>query len=414
MKRLLLVLFALLVILGVSAQSIDVGKLDLTKAKMTIAGPYSIYVRSISYMGQDISVLLKYDGAIGATVYGPWTAAQKGLQDWMDLSYVRMEKFGTDTIAVYDVLMGAAAYSGRLKYDGGVKLVLSSYWRTTTPKTYPEQVAELREEVQKQKDLVASYKTWAGSLQSELDATRVSLRTVRADLAKAAKGEPIVREVVKEVPVVKEVVREVVKEVPVAAAAEPKPSRTIVSGATPAVLQMGKAVYGNWNLTIAGAVQADGTLKYAKFPVPLSQTSTQTLYGFSGKATGSGWVGYGAHFFASGSERSNGYGFGESYLVWLTRDEGYYKNDDTYVQLYRSYDDVTMVQIASVAIPESIANELDTEVVYDRTKRTITVWVNGEQRLQQAVQDPIWSGEAIALRTLGQGVTFTRGYIKVK
>jgi hypothetical protein len=100
--------------------------------------------------------------------------------------------------------------------------------------------------------------------------------------------------------------------------------------------------------------------------------------------------------------------------VWLTRDKGYYKSDSTYVQLYRSYDDVTMVQIGSVAIPESISSELDTEVIYDRTKRTISVFVNGKKRLEQVVEDPIWSGDSVALRTLGAGVTFTRGYIKVK
>lgn len=410
MKRLLLVLFALLVILGVSAQSIDVGKLDLTQAKMTLAGPFSIYVRSIGYMGQDISVLLKYDGALGATVYGPWTAATKGLQDWMDMSYVRMEKFGADTVAVYNVLFGGTAYSGRLKYDGGVKLALDSYWKTTPPKAWSQQVAELRREVQKQKDLVSSYKTWATGLSADLDATKASLRMAKGDLAKVAKGEPIIREVIKEVPVIKEVIREV----PVAGAVVAKPSRTIVSGATPAVLKLGEAVFGTWNLTTAGAVQTNGTLRYAKFPVPLSQTSSQTLYGFSGKAAGSGWVGYGAHFFASGSKRNDGYGYGQSYLVWLTRDQGYYKNDSTYVQLYRSYDDVTMVQIGSVAIPESISSELDTEVIYDRARKTLTVYVNGKKLLEQVVEDPIWSGDMVALRTLGSGVSFTRGYIKVK
>jgi hypothetical protein len=404
----------MLVILGVSAQSIDVGKLDLTKAKMTVAGPFSIYVRSISYMGAEISVLLKYDGAIGATVYGPWTAAQKGIQDWMDLSYVRMEKFGTDTVAVYDVLMGGMAYSGRLKYDGGVKVVLDSYWKTTPPKTFPQQVAELKSEVQKQKDLVSSYKRWAAGLSTELETTKTALRTAKSDLNKAAKGEPIIREVIREVVKEVPVIKEVVREVPAATAAVAKPSRTIVSGVTPAIMKMGQAVYGTWNLALAGATQSNATLKYAKFPVPLSQTSSQTLYGFAAKAAGSGWVGYGAHFFASGSKRSNGYGFGQSYLVWLTRDEGYYKSASTYLQLYRSYDDVTMVQIGSVAIPESISNELNTEVIYDRTKRTISVFVNGVKRLEQVVEDPIWSGDTVALRTLGGGVTFTRGYIKVK
>jgi hypothetical protein len=281
MKRLLLVLFALLVILGVSAQSIDVGKLDLTKAKMTIAGPFSVYVRSINYMGMEISVLLKYDGALGATVYGPWTAAQKGIQDWMDLSYVRMEKFGTNTVAVYDILVGGTAYSGRLKYDGGVKLMLDSYWRTTPPKTYPQQVSELTNEVQKQKDLVASYKRWGSGLSAELETTKAALRTAKSDLAKVSKGEPIIREVIKEVVKEVPVIKEVVREVPVEAAAMAKPSRTIVSGATPAVMKMGQAVYGTWNLTASGAAQSNTALKFAKFPVPLSQTSSQTLYGFS-------------------------------------------------------------------------------------------------------------------------------------
>ena len=82
MKRLLAVLLALAVVGSLSAQtiSLDPAKLDFSKAKLSVAGPSDIYVRSIWYGNVELSVLLKYDGANGVFVYGPYLAAQKLIQ----------------------------------------------------------------------------------------------------------------------------------------------------------------------------------------------------------------------------------------------------------------------------------------------------------------------------------------------
>lgn len=148
-------------------------------------------------------------------------------------------------------------------------------------------------------------------------------------------------------------------------------------------------------------------MKFAKYVIPLDQSAQESAYEMVATAKAAPWVGYGLHIFASGQKAPNGYGLGSSYLIWVTRDTGYYKNGSTYVQLYQASSDVTMVQMASVSIPDSIDSTLTTDVRYDQAAKTIRVAVNGVERLVCFVDTPLESGDTIALRTLGGPVEFT-------
>jgi len=402
MKKLLAVFFALALVgsLGAQTATVNPAMLDFTNAKVSIAGPDSVYIRSIMYGGAELSVLLKYDGANGATVYGPYFPSPALGLEKFDLGYVRLEKFGDSILAVYDVVLGNAAYSGRLKWDGGVKLVLDSPpWQTSVPET---RVAAAGDDAAKAQE----YKAWGAQLAAELDSTKALLQeqTARAyaaqnaadkanaDLAAAQRAAGL----------------------PVTATVSTGAAAAWTTVFDPAAgAQLKPVTFGTWKATASALTQSNSSLLFAKYAVPFTQTASNSLYGFTAKAGPTGWVGFGLHFFASGAKRADTYGFGKSYLVWLTRDEAYYRTKKAYVQLYQSSDDVTMVQIASANIGLDLTQPVNTEVVYDKTSRSLEVSVNGSVVISQLV-DTIASGDAMAARTLGGGVEFSAFYVKTR
>ena len=378
MTKILIVLLILLTVLPAFGQDIDPDRIDLRQAKMSIAGPESIYVSNIYYKGTRLSVLLAYDGKNGATIYGPWYDSDKLLQDYYELGYASLRIQDDTTLIVSDVILGTQGFSGRFKFDGNSKLILDGAWATMTPDTEEMRVANVEaqlrivqrryEEQLRAADTVHSIEI--AELQSELTAAR------RAAEAAGANADAI--------------------------AATTRPSDVRQVGFTG-----GRRLSGDWSISSAGAAQIDDKEYYAKLVIPFSQTAKQTLYSFEAKSTGSGFTGYGVHFFASPESKLNGYGYGASYLVWFTRDSGYFGTDATYLQLYRSYDDVSMVQIASIQIKDPIDQTIKTDVLYDQTTRTIDVTANGTEYLSVTVSSPIRSGREIALRALGDGIVFS-------
>ncbi len=365
MRKVLSVCIVLSLAAVAISQTVDPDLLDLSQAKATIAGPARVYVRSILYDGTELSVMLVYNGEDGATIMGPYFAEDKYLQDSYDLDYTEFRITADGMLGIYDVVLGEdMAYSGKVRWDGRQDLRLVSFWQTEPPMTCDEQVAALYNRIQ--------------------------------ELEKQKGGEKVVEE-----KIVEKVVREGERELP---------TRTAFSG-----FSGGKTLSGSWSVTSGSARQSDTKQLFAKYSLPFSQNARETLYGFTARASGDGWMGYGLHFRASGGKSGSTYGFGKSFLLWITRDPFYYGTDRTYLQLYRSYDDVTMTQIASVSIPESIESELDVQVYYNRSQNALVAYVNGEERLEYYEVDPaIWSGADLALRTLGARVEFSGFSVKEK
>ncbi len=163
---------------------------------------------------------------------------------------------------------------------------------------------------------------------------------------------------------------------------------------------------GSWQRRAQTLLQNDPTQYFAKYALPVPQVARPTLYTMQLRATGSGWVGVGLHIFASDVQSRRGYGMGRSLLVWLTRDRHYYKNDGTYLQLYRSDDDVNMGRVLDAKIPESIGDYLKLEVLYEPDKEYITIAVNGQEKVRYKTWFGVDSGVTVALRTLGAGASF--------
>ena len=145
MKKLLFFLCMVCVTFSTFGQGIDVNNLDLSKAEMSLAGPDRIYVTNIYYDNTRLSVLLKSDGAYGATIYGPWYDDDKLLYDSYELGYAALEIKDGNTVQISDLLLGGKGYAGALTYDGATKLIFSKAWLSDTPKTFEQQIATLQE-----------------------------------------------------------------------------------------------------------------------------------------------------------------------------------------------------------------------------------------------------------------------------
>jgi len=288
-------------------------------------------------------------------------------------------------------------------------MILDSYWQTTPPETDEQKMAKLQSEVDKGNE----YRSWATKVNAELETTKTQLREANVQAVAAQKSADQAKAdaaaAQKAADQAKADLASAQRAAAAPGAAVVRPWKTVPGLATIAAAK--PVTTGAWKLTEKSLAQSDGSQKFAKFAVPFAQNADHTLFGFTAKAGATGWVGFGLHFFASGAKRADTYGFGKSYLVWLTRDEGYYRNPKAYVQLYQSTDDITMVQIASANIGLDLTQPVNTEVQYHKDTRTIEVYVNGALAMTQKV-DPIASGDSIAARTLGAGVEATAFYVK--
>lgn len=159
---------------------------------------------------------------------------------------------------------------------------------------------------------------------------------------------------------------------------------------------------GDWNVSGNRAVQADSDAFFAKLSVPASQGDGPVLYSFRVRSLDpEGWVGVGLHFFVSDVERRRGYGMGRSLLVWLTRDPDVYKTRLTYLQLYRSDDDINMGRVMDSVIEEPMNTFLEVEVLYEPENQYLTVAIDGEDKIRYRTWFGIDDGVEVALRTLG-------------
>ncbi len=176
-------------------------------------------------------------------------------------------------------------------------------------------------------------------------------------------------------------------------------SRSLLEG-----FSSGEARMGQWSVSDATAEQNDRGEYFSRFALPLEQMSRPTLFRFTARSLErEDWTGFGLHLFASSVERPMGYGHGESLLIWFTRDPESYGSDNTFLQIYRSSDDVAMGRVAGGVIPEVITDEMAIEVLYQPESGDITVAVDGEVKLLYNGWFGIDEGVEIALRTKGRG-----------
>ena len=188
---------------------------------------------------------------------------------------------------------------------------------------------------------------------------------------------------------------------PKAQAAEPpKPAEP---APVPGAFDGAKVGLGAWTIERDKATQTDENCYFAKLALPLVQSVNGVYsYSFVAKSTAPnrGWVGVGAHLFTPEARTFVGYGLGDSLVVWLTRDPVHFQKDQTRLQLYRSVGNSWMDQIGEVVVPESIydANRFDVKI--DSKAGTISVSLNGKEKLEAKNLRKLHEGRYVVLRAL--------------
>jgi hypothetical protein len=164
---------------------------------------------------------------------------------------------------------------------------------------------------------------------------------------------------------------------------------------------------GSWKIAGATASQADAAQYFSRLELPLAQGKATTLYRFKARSTGSGWVGLGLHLYVEDVKKKRGYGEGKSLLVWFTRDRSGRGDDATYLQLYRSDDDVVMERMFDAELSDGVEEWRLVEIVYDPAAEYIAVSVDGTLRIVYKTFFGRDSGATVSLRTLGGGASFS-------
>ena len=101
--------------------TVDFNLVDLDSARVSVAGPDSIYVSGIRYDGGEFAARLRYTGASRGVVEALFDTSSGGLPE-LDLSAPEMKVLGAETMVISNVGIGGVAYSFtlRISLDGGI------------------------------------------------------------------------------------------------------------------------------------------------------------------------------------------------------------------------------------------------------------------------------------------------------
>ena len=266
---------------------LDMRRLSLDSATVSIAGPDSIYVSGIGYGMKEYAVRLQHTSANEGVAEKLYDSADR-LMPALDLSAPAIEAVARDTLVISNVGIGGEAYavSFRARSDGVIVI---------TPSNQGHRVRT------------------AGELRRD---------QLLADSAAA----------------------------------------WLVSG-----FDDGAALpnEGSWTAGEGWVSQTDAEATHAKFAMAMAQPDAATLYGITASTQAGARTGYGLHFLASATPRSgNTWNYGQSYLIWITQEEGFYDTDHAHVQLYQSLDSGRLLWLNSTKIARSLSSQLTLEALY--------------------------------------------------
>ncbi len=104
--------------------AVDFNLVDLDSARVSVAGPDSIYVSGIRYDGGEFAARLRYTGASRGVVEALFDTSSGGLPE-LDLSAPEMAVLGAETMVISNVGIGGVAYSFTLRISGDGGIVIS-------------------------------------------------------------------------------------------------------------------------------------------------------------------------------------------------------------------------------------------------------------------------------------------------
>jgi hypothetical protein len=358
--------------LDLTADEVDLSKVDLSSAEFFFQGPLEIYVDNVQYGDKEYAAILRYDGKDTVTVKAPEEVTRSNKPERVDVSDASFS-LSDGNIVVNGLELDGGIYSGSFSYDRqrrAFTLVDAQRKGDAAPKgaaveKLQQENETLTEVVNQQEKQISSLEEKLAKKDEEIIDLNQTLREVR--------GETVTG------------LQEVKSRV----------STSLVSSPDEMTAQ-----YGSWTVRNGNYSQSDSSILYAKRVIPVVQSGSEQLYRFQGAAGSNGWRGFGLHFLASDVEPADKYGLGESYLVWITRDSAFYHTGKTYVQLYRSESYYEMVQLASTAV-EVDSNSMNSYHVYvNHDDNTITVFADGKKVFTYEDPQMISEGTHIALRTL--------------
>lgn len=205
-------------------------------------------------------------------------------------------------------------------------------------------------------------------------------------------------------------------------AAAPAGSR-VLNGFAAGAAQPGE---GAWTVAGGRVSQTDAGATHAKFAVRgVPQAGGTTLYGVTAYADAGARSGLGVHFLASATPRTaNTWNYGNSYLVWITQEVGFYDTDHAHVQLYQSLDGNRLMWLNSTKVARSLDSEVTIEALYQpgdcppmaaagSCAGSISVFVDGAEQFKVMATGAVSAraADTVALRALGGPVHFLELYV---
>ena len=327
---------------------LDMRRLNLDAATVSIAGPDSIYVSGIGYGMKDYAVRLRHESGYTGVAEKLYDTAN-GIMPALDLSAPAVTAVARDTLVISNVGIGGEAYAVSFQALPDGMIVI-------TPR-----------------NLGHRFRTAAELMRDELVAAAAGSRVVNG----FADGAP-----------------------------QPDEGAWTVAG-------------GRVSQTDAGATHA----KFGVHNVP--QADGATLYGVTAYADAAARTGMGLHFLASGTPRTaNTWNYGNSYLVWITQEVGFYDTGHAHVQLYQSLDGNRLMWLNSTKIAHSLDSELTIEALYQpgdcppmaaagSCAGSISVFVDGTEHFKVMATGEVsaQAADTVALRSLGGPVYFLDLYV---
>ena len=326
---------------------LDMRRLNLDAATVSIAGPDSIYVSGIGYGMKDYAVRLRHESGYTGVAEKLYDTAD-GIMPALDLSAPAVAAT-RDTLVISNVGIGGEAYAVSFQALPDGMIVI-------TPRNLGHRV-----------------RTAAGLLRDELVAAPAESRVVNGFAGGGAQPDE-----------------------------------------------------GAWTVAGGRVSQTDPGATHAKFGVRnVPPADAATLYGVTAYADSAARTGLGLHFLASGTPRTaNTWNYGNSYLVWITQEVGFYDTGHAHVQLYQSLDGNRLMWLNSTKIARSLDSELTLEVLYQpgdcppmaaagSCAGSISVFVDGTEQFKVMAtgEVPAQAADTVALRSLGGPVYFLDLYV---
>lgn len=402
MRYFIVVALLFCVVLSAPAQDVDISDieprdldpelLDLSEASFYFQGPVQVYVHGLKYGDARYAAVLDYDGGNTVEIFPPEDYGADMRPKSIDLSNVEIAPNPDGTITLENAIVDGGRYAATLEYMDGRTLAATEGFERLGPAPSAEMVSA---------DKVERLQSELSEAEETIEKQEGRIEELRSGNQRVAELQDRIEDRDQRISSLRDRVSTLEARVnELESPSVPRLSRRLHSGFS------GRSnSFGQWALSGSTLEQTDGDARLAKTVYPVRQSGTEFTYTVEADAADSGWVGYGVHLLAGDAETTQGYGYGDSYLLWVTRDPSYQTNRG-YVQLYRSFNDVHMVQVASAVLPVSDFDGLETTVYTDSEEGEIQVFLEGRYAFTFPTDDLKNRAPEVALRALGS-VTFT-------